>query len=90
MPGRKMLCLGVTSCCSLRRVHAQHATLAAAMMHGGGHHHGIPGLPLAAVGAAIPAICMAFPYFGRAVRRYYRLLPGHDRWAGRIRSRPYG
>ncbi len=49
MPGRKMLCLGVTILLIASGVaRARHG--GGGHMHGGGHHQGFPGMPLVAVG----------------------------------------
>ncbi len=50
MPGRKMLCLGVTILLITSGVARARHGGGGGHMHGGGHHQGFPGMPLVAVG----------------------------------------
>jgi hypothetical protein len=76
MPGRKMLCLGVTILLLTSGVaRAQHGG-GGHMHHGGGHHPGMGGMPLAAVGGGYAGYWYAGPYMMGGPGYYDPYYPG--------------
>jgi hypothetical protein len=76
MPGRKMLCLGVTILLIASGVaRAQHGG-GGGHMHHGEHHNGFPGMPLVAVGGGYAGYWYGSPYAVGGPGYYPPIYPG--------------